>query len=257
MTTPRSPTSPEDTTRTTDLNLAHVAAAALAAVTTAVLGSTLGAAGTLIGAAGASVITTVGTAFYRSSLERSRRSVRALTHRTRPAPSSRGGSRTTEGSHPAATQAPLSSEQLTHSIDHELQSRERSRRIAMLRGGAMIVGTLGAFLLAMMLITGFEWASGQTVGGNGNGTTIERVITNQPSPSTPPTPSSPHNPNTPTPQTPTETPQAPDPDTTPDGGTKVEPAPPKTSDRPAPSEVTPTSTPPPPLLPPVLPGLGD
>jgi hypothetical protein len=226
MTTPPSPTSPENTTRTTDLTLTHVAAAALAAATTAVLGSTLGAAGTLIGAAGASVITTVGTAVYRSSLERSRRSVRALTHHTRPAPSSRGGSRT-----------------------------ERSRHIALLRGGAVILGMLGAFLLAMMLITGFEWASGQTVGGNGTGTTIERVITNQPNPKTPPTPPSPHNPTTPTPQTPTETTPAPDPDTTPDGSTGVEPTPPKISDRPAPTEVTPTTTPP--LLPPVLPGLGD
>lgn len=68
MTAPRSPTSPDDTTRTTDLNLTHVAAAALAAVTAAVLGSTLAVAGTVLGAAGASVITTVGTAIYRSSL---------------------------------------------------------------------------------------------------------------------------------------------------------------------------------------------
>lgn len=251
MTAPRSPTSPEDTTRTTDLNLTHVVAAALAAVTTAVLGSTLGAAGTLIGAAGASVITTVGTAVYRASLERSRRSVRSLTRRTRPASSSRQGSRT-ERSHPPAAKAPLRSEQLTDSIDREPQSREHSRRVTPLRGGAMILGALGAFLLAMMLITGFEWASGQTVGGNGTGTTIGHVITDQPGPRTPPAPSAPHNPNTPTPQAPTETPQAPDPGTTPDGGTGVEPNPPKTSDRPAPSEVTPT----PPLLPPVLPGLG-
>lgn len=251
MTAPRSPTSPEDTTRTTDLNLTHVAAAALAAVTTAVLGSALGAAGTLIGAAGASVITTVGTAIYQSSLERSRRSVRSLTRHTRPSPRSRQGSRT-ERSHPAAAKAPLGGEQLTDSIDQGPQSRDHSRRVATLRWGAMILGMLGAFLLAMMLITGFEWASGQTVGGNGKGTTIGHVITNQPGPETPPAPSSPHNPNAPTPETPTETPQAPNPGTTPDGSAGVQPSPPKTSNRPPPSEVTTT----PPLLPPVLPGLG-
>ena len=58
MTAPHSPTSPADTTRKTNLNPTHVAAGALAAVTAAVLGSELGAAGTLIGAAGGSMITT-------------------------------------------------------------------------------------------------------------------------------------------------------------------------------------------------------
>lgn len=49
MTALRSPTSPDDTARKTDLNPTHLAAAALAAVTSAVLGSELGVAGTLIG----------------------------------------------------------------------------------------------------------------------------------------------------------------------------------------------------------------
>ena len=83
MTAPHAPTSPDATKRKADLNAAHVAAAALAAVTTAVLGSELGAAGTLIGAAGASVVTTVGTAVYQTSLERSRKRVRSLAQRAR------------------------------------------------------------------------------------------------------------------------------------------------------------------------------
>ncbi|MGH3708364.1 MAG: hypothetical protein ACRDRQ_09735 [Pseudonocardiaceae bacterium] len=84
MTAPRPPINPEATPRKTELTLTHVAAAALAAVTTAVIGSTLGTAGTLIGAAGASVITTVGTAVYRSSLERSRDTVRSLARPPHP-----------------------------------------------------------------------------------------------------------------------------------------------------------------------------
>jgi hypothetical protein len=180
MTAPPSPpTSPADTKRKTDLNAAHVAAAALAAVTAAVLGSKLGADGTLIGAAGASVITTVGTAVYQMSLERSRQRVRSLAQRAKP----------------------------STTAQHEAESSHRSRRFVALRWEAVIVGALGAFLLAMAVITGFEWANGRTVGGNGKGTTIGRVINDQPAAPKPATPAGPDASTsaTPTP-TPTETP---------------------------------------------------
>jgi len=249
MTAPHSPHNPDDTTRKIDLNLAQVAAAALAAVTTAVLGSELGATGTLIGAAGASVITTVGTAVYKASLERSRERVRSLAQRTRPRPTSREGS-SPKHSHPAAVNAPLRDEQLTGSTRGR-QYGDRSRRFTDLRWGAAMAGALGAFVLAMMVITGFEWASGGTVGGNGKGTTIGRVVTDQPGPRNPATPPASVS-ETPT-ETPTETSTAPDTSTTtPDGGAGVEQSPTKTSDRPEPSEVTTT----PPLIPPGLPGVG-
>ncbi|GAA3555741.1 hypothetical protein GCM10022222_44200 [Amycolatopsis ultiminotia] len=54
------------------LRPASVAAAALAAVTAALLGSTLGVAGTVVGAGLASVITTVGGELYLRSLQRTR-----------------------------------------------------------------------------------------------------------------------------------------------------------------------------------------
>jgi hypothetical protein len=252
MTAPRSPASPDDTTRKTGLNPAHVTAAALAAVTAAVLGSMLGAAGTLIGAAGASVITTVGTAVYESSLRRGREKVRSFAHRTPPSPRLREGSRT-ERSRPAAVDGPLGDEQLTDSIDRRPQSSDRFRWFATPRWGAVVVGALGAFLVALVFITGFEWASGETVGGNGKGTTIGQVINNSPGPRLPPASPSPHSPGPSLSETPTQTPTAPDTSTTtPDDSTGVAPSAPKTSDRPVPSEVTPT----PPLIPPVLPGLG-
>lgn len=102
------------------------------------------------------------------------------------------------------------------------------------------MGTLGGFVLAMMVITGFEWASGETVG-------------DQPGPQKPATPPPPHSSTRPTSETPTETTDTPTPattTTTPDGGSGVEHNPPKTSNRPTPSEVTPT----PPLI--QLPGFG-
>ncbi|MGH3944586.1 MAG: hypothetical protein ACRDSI_06015 [Pseudonocardiaceae bacterium] len=261
MTAPHSPSSPDDTTRKINFNLTQVAAAALAAVTTAVLGSLLGAAGTLIGAAGASVITTVGTALYQASLERSRERVRSLAQRARPWPTTPVGSRT-ERSHSAAANAPFGDEQFPDSTCGP-QPWDRSQRLKTLRWGAVIVGAFGGFVLAMMVITGFEVASGETVGGNGEGTTIGRVVTDEPGQRNPTAPSTPHSPagpmsetptETPTPtESPTETPTAPDSSTTtPDGGSGVERSPTNTSDKPAPSEVTPT----PPLIPPGLPGVG-
>ncbi len=219
MTAPSPPTSPDDTTRKIDLNLSRVAAAALAAVTAAVVGSTLGAAGTLIGAAGASVVTTVGTAVYQASLERSRQRVRSLAHRTRPAPAS--------------------------------EPPDRSRRSARLRWGAVVLGACGGFVLAMMAITGFEWASGGTVGGNGKGTTIGRVVDDQPGPQKSIVPPVLPGPAGPTSETPTETSEPPATSTTtPHDDGSGEQSPTTTANRPTPSEVTP-----PPLIP-GLPGVG-
>jgi hypothetical protein len=230
MTAPHSPPSPDDTTRKTNLNLTHVAAAALAAVTAAVLGSELGVTGTLVGAGGASVITTIGTAVYQASLERSRERVRSLAQRTQPSPT-----------------APLGDKQLTNSAGRGPQPRDRSRRFTPLRWGSVAMGTLGGFVLAMMVITGFEWASGETVGGNGTGTTIGQVVNNPSGPQKPAIPPPPHSSTGPTSETPTETTEAPDTTTsttTSDGRAGVEHSPLETSDRPVPSEVTPT----PPLI---------
>src|SRR5947209_2650771 len=193
MTALRPPTGPDDITRKTELNPTHLAAAALAAMTSAVLGSELGVAGTIIGAAGASVITTVGTAVYESSLQRSKDRVRSLAHTPRPLPSPPMGSRT-DRSHRSAADATVSDEQLRQEIDGGPRSADRSRRVVTLRWGAAVIAALGTFLLAMSLITSFERVSGQTVGGNGTGTTIGHVINNQPGPTAPSRPYRPGSP---------------------------------------------------------------
>lgn len=253
MTEPRSTTSPDDTTRKIDLNATQVAAAALAAVTSAVVGSRLGAVGTLIGAAGASVVTTVGTAVYRASLDRSRERVRtlALARRTRPLPpfQEEFGA---EHSPPTVVNVLPGDEQLTGGTDPEPQPRDRSRRSSTLRWGVAIGGAVAAFLLAMMVITGFELVSGETVGDNGNGTTIGRVVDPapaRPNPATPPVSSSS---TAPTSEAPTATTEAPTLTATPgpDGGPSAEQSPSQTSGTRTPSES------PPPLLPTGLPGVG-
>lgn len=254
MTSPRSTTSPDGTTRKIDLNLTQIAAAALAAVTSAVIGSRLGALGTLIGAAGASVVTTVGTALYRASLERSQERVRSLAYlrrtRTLPVVPNESGA---EQSPPTAVNVPATDEQLTGSTDSGPQHQAPSRRFPTLQWGAAIVGTLAAFLLAMMVITGFETATGETVGDNGSGTTLGRVVDPAPAPrdstTTPPSPSS----TTPTSETPTETTAPTDtatPTLTPDGGTSVQQSPSATFGPPTPSQS------PPPLIPTRFPGAG-
>ena len=235
MTAPQPSRSSDITPRATDLKLSRVAATALAAVTTALLGSRLGAEGTLIGAAGASVITTVATSLYQASLERSRERVRSLTRRTRPA-------------HPAslatlpAEDSPPAGDQLR---DNAKQPSNRSGRSAAWRWAGVVVAALGGFALAMMVITGFEWASGKTVGGNGKGTTIGQVVNDQSGPRQPTAP-----PAATTSETPTETSEPPTTTSTaPSDGGSVEQSPAKTTSSPSESPQTP-------LIPP-LPRIGD
>jgi len=235
MTAPQPPRSSDITPRATDLRVSRVAAAALAAVTSALLGSRLGAEGTLIGAAGASVITTVGTSVYQASLERSRERVRSLAHRNRSAHPAAVDTLPAENSLPA-------DEQLRDSAE---QPSNRSGRSPAWRWAGVVVAALGGFALAMMVITGFEWASGKAVGGNGKGTTIGQVVNDQSGPQQPTAP-----PAATTSETPTETSEPTATTTTaPSGGSSLEQSPTKTTS--SPSESTQ-----PPLIPP-LPRIGD
>lgn len=255
MTAPQSTDSPAETARKNALNVTQVAAAALAAVTAALLGSQLGAAGTVIGAAGASVVTTVGTAVYHASLERSRARVRALALRSRSLPISRSGA-TIPHSYSAAANAPIGDEPLPPGAGSGRLPGKPSRRLVTLRYGAAIVAALGAFMLAMMAITGFELASGKSIGGNGKGTTIARMV-NTPNRPEAPDPATPAAPSSSVPAS--EDPSQDDQDTettttsTPSGDRAgIEPAPSETEDQPEPETVTPS-----PQLVPDLPGVGD
>jgi len=241
MTAPQSPRSSDITPRATDLKLSRVAAAGLAAVTTALLGSRLGAEGTLIGAAGASVITTVATSVYQASLERSRESVRSLAHRARSAQPAAVDTLPAEDRPPAGKRLD----------DNAERPSNHARQSATWRWAGVVIAAIGGFGLAMLMITGFEWASGQTVGGNGKGTTIGHVVNDQSGPQHPTAPPAGPASETPT-GTPSETSEPSATTTTAPDGRSVEQSPAKTpSTGPLPSE-----TPAPPLLPP-LPRIGD
>jgi hypothetical protein len=77
----------EKDNRRLDIRPTQVIAAALAAVTAAFLGSTLGVAGTVIGTGIASLVSTVGSALYQHSLDRTGHSLRSKVASVRAADS--------------------------------------------------------------------------------------------------------------------------------------------------------------------------
>jgi len=160
----------EETPRRSDLSFSKVSAAALAAITAAVLGSTIGVAGTVIGAAVASVITTVSSALYQRSLERSREGVRLLAARTIPLPRQRPQSDVPQ---PEVPQSPTAALEDVQPLAVPGPTTARLRRT--MRWTAMAAGSVAAFALAMMVITGFENATGQTL-SDGNTSTVSQVF---------------------------------------------------------------------------------
>ncbi|MGH4019800.1 MAG: hypothetical protein ACRDT0_11300 [Pseudonocardiaceae bacterium] len=185
-----------ETPRKTDLSVTQVSASALAAITAAVLGSQIGVFGTIGGAAAASVITTVGTSIYKHSLERSRERVRRLAVRTKQFPAQRAADDTPPTHRhgdplgQALSDAPTErvvtppTERVvtpaTAPATPPLTARQRK-----LRWAAAVAGSLAAFVVAMMLITGFEFATGRTLGGHGDGVTVGRLADSRPAPEQP------------------------------------------------------------------------
>jgi hypothetical protein len=137
-----------------DINVVQVVASALAAVSSAVLLSTVGVAGTVIGAAVGSVIATVGSAVYSYSLHVSRERVAAAAQVAAMARVRRGGQ------DPRATQR-LSEQQ---EADAEKAARPSLREtLSKLPWKRVAVATTGVFLVAMVVIVGFELVSGRAV----------------------------------------------------------------------------------------------
>ena len=118
------------------------AAGALAAVTTAVLLSTLGAAGTVIGAAIGSVVVTVGSEVYAQGLHRSRHTVRRAQET---------GLRRT-----VVVQEP----------------RERNLRIGALPWRRISMGAAATFVVVVLAVTAFEAVAGRSVSSYTGGSDV-------------------------------------------------------------------------------------
>ncbi|MCW2811722.1 MAG: hypothetical protein JWP61_2180 [Friedmanniella sp.] len=173
--TPPPGTAPEPRARTLDLSVTQIIGGALAAMTAAFLGSRFSLAGTVAGAAMASIVAAVAGTLYTASLRTTREKVRTV-FSGRVGPSEGVASDTMparvdvrSGRGPdELTRAPVQPEApRTPSVTRTPPSRARE-------GRSMLVGAVLAFALAAVSITGFELAYGHNLSG-GTGTTVARV----------------------------------------------------------------------------------
>ena len=160
------------------INIPKTIAGALAAVCAAVVGSYLGVAGTLIGAAVASIVGTVGTEIYERSLNKGREKLQTLTPAFVKTPAAVGTppvAAATEDESPSHTVAP--------------KPQIRWKRIALLAGAVFVLamGSLTVFELisnrSVASIVGNDTKARSTVGGLLNPGTRSATPTPSPSPS--------------------------------------------------------------------------
>ena len=181
---------PDDEQKTFDLSLTQIVGGALAAMTAAYLGSRLSVAGTVIGAAVASIVAGIAGSVYTASIRHTRDKVRSVwTGRTSSVPTevavTRGsGSAGQDRGVTAASTAP---------VEWQLPADTGSAVAATPPSGApepplwrtgrfwkrMAIGAVATFALAVGAITGLELVSGQALSG-GEGTTVTRVREGQP-----------------------------------------------------------------------------
>jgi hypothetical protein len=153
----------------------QVAASALAAVSSAVLLSTLGVAGTLIGAALGSVVATIGTSLYTRTLDVSRQQVAAQAAALRRVTSARTEldevvSARRRGEAVSETQVALAGQELDEAEEvlttDEAPSTPGVRRWEwppQLSWRRLAVLAAAVFVVAMATITAFELTTGQAV----------------------------------------------------------------------------------------------
>lgn len=132
-------------------NLPQLAGGALAAVTSAALGSRLGVAGTLAGAAIGSLVAAVASTLYTKGLEHTRDGVKRIVRRD----------------------AKGKPEVLEVSEGGRTRPATGWRRPLAITGG-MALTAVASFVLAMGVITGWEFGSGQSLDGTGR-TTVGQV----------------------------------------------------------------------------------
>ena len=150
-----------------DLKPAQIAAGALAAVTAAFLGSKLNVAGTVAGAAVASVVSTIGSALYQSSIERTRASVRRVGSKAwvvKPA----------DGKGDAEVVEEIDDDKVHTAPVTEVDTGDKTpetRRWPRIAAGALLV-----FVLGMLAVTGVEWVRGAPLSGGTEGTSLGAVV---------------------------------------------------------------------------------
>jgi hypothetical protein len=182
---------PPSRRKATDLSFTRIAAGGLAAATAAALGSRLGVAGTIVGAAIVSVLSAVATVFYHRSMERTKRVMLEARDRLAVDGAVVPVARRTAATEPTEWMAPTEPREPTERFEPAVPvgrfepavpavrrtvgaaRASRRRRWIAVAGAAAAV-----FVLGMGVVTGIELASGGTLSGGG-GTTVGRVLNNQ------------------------------------------------------------------------------
>jgi hypothetical protein len=182
----------DDSSQKLDIDWLKTIAGALAAVSSAVLLSTLGAAGTIIGAALGSVIATVGGALYSQGLARSRehlaqtqvaalRKVRVAQAEVRRAGRRQGDDQAVDAHLAQAEQRLDEARQDLGSATDESAAPGWRERLGLLPWKRISLIAAGLFAAAVIAITAFELVAGESVssitgGTQGDGgTTITRI----------------------------------------------------------------------------------
>lgn len=173
MTSPRPettdrPEQPEEKPQGAQLSATQVAAGALAAVSSAVVASFFGLAGTLIGAALASVISTVSAALYSNSLQKTNERLRQARSQLTGKQARVEETRVQEA--PAA--APV-----TQVLPAHLDPRRSPARKARPRWTRVAVYAAAVFVLAMGIVTGVELIGQRPVSALVGGTETARTTT--------------------------------------------------------------------------------
>ena len=172
-----------------EIDWTRAVAGSLAAVASAVLLSTLGAAGTVLGAAIGSLVVTIGSAMFAQGLSSSKRTLAGKQKAAEKVDSAQAEVlRASRVDDPAAQASHLDQadehladarEQLEEAIEvaSPVSLRERLSRLPW---GRMALTALALFVVSLLLITAFELVAGRSVssitGGSDSGdTTIEQV----------------------------------------------------------------------------------
>lgn len=168
----------EDESSRLGVSSAQVIGSALAAMSSAVLLSTLGVAGTIVGAAAGSIVITIGGSLYTRYLDVSRRRIHAATGvardrlqraRERQQRSDRSGAVADRAR--AEQQAKAAQEDLDQAEERAKQGVSWRDAMSQLPWRRVILASVGVFALVMVVILAFELAAGRPVssftGGSG------------------------------------------------------------------------------------------
>lgn len=187
--TPGTQKTPDGEKPSVSFSLPQILGGALAAVTVAVLGSTLGTAGTVAGAALASVVLSIAGTLYTAGIDRTTKHAHHAIHKGLERV--RGGEPTLPDGSPASTsQAPSAvtvadgkstgtGAATGSSPGGKRPARNPGRRKLIWRMG---ISAVAIFLIAAVAITGWELATGSTLSGTPGQTSFSRSRVADPTP---------------------------------------------------------------------------